>query len=93
MSSTATDVPSSPTTTTAVLSSRSRSSSIPNSTACKTDAHNRDSTVSDGKSRTDTQAALSGETADLLYHALVLLAERGLPPATVIETLRERHRP
>jgi phosphoribosyl-ATP pyrophosphohydrolase/phosphoribosyl-AMP cyclohydrolase len=41
--------------------------------------------------RTDLRAALAGEAADLLYHALVLLAERGLPPAAVIATLRERH--
>ena len=38
------------------------------------------------------QAALAGEVADLLYHVLVLCAERGLPPAAVIEALRERHR-
>lgn len=38
-----------------------------------------------------TQEALSGEAADLLYHTLVLLAERGLPPAEVIVTLRSRH--
>jgi phosphoribosyl-ATP pyrophosphohydrolase/phosphoribosyl-AMP cyclohydrolase len=38
-----------------------------------------------------TQAALAGEAADLLYHALVLLAERGLPPSAVIEALRARH--
>ena len=37
------------------------------------------------------RAALAGEVADLLYHALVLLAERGLPPSAVIETLRGRH--
>ena len=36
-------------------------------------------------------AALAGEAADLLYHALVLLAERDLPPSAVIATLRERH--
>ena len=35
--------------------------------------------------------ALAGELADLLYHALVLCAERGLPPESVIATLRERH--
>jgi phosphoribosyl-ATP pyrophosphohydrolase/phosphoribosyl-AMP cyclohydrolase len=39
----------------------------------------------------ETQAALAGEAADLLYHALVLLAERDLPPAEVIATLRTRH--
>ena len=38
-----------------------------------------------------TREALAGEAADLLYHALVLLAERGLPPATVLEVLRARH--
>ena len=39
----------------------------------------------------DTRAALAGETADLLYHTLVLLAERDLSPAEVIEVLRARH--
>jgi phosphoribosyl-AMP cyclohydrolase / phosphoribosyl-ATP pyrophosphohydrolase len=39
-----------------------------------------------------TPAALAGEAADLLYHALVLLAERNLAPAEVIHRLRERHR-
>ncbi|MFL5720784.1 MAG: bifunctional phosphoribosyl-AMP cyclohydrolase/phosphoribosyl-ATP diphosphatase HisIE [Chloroflexota bacterium] len=43
--------------------------------------------------RTATRAALAGEAADLLYHALVLLAERDLAPSAVIETLRGRHRP
>jgi phosphoribosyl-ATP pyrophosphohydrolase/phosphoribosyl-AMP cyclohydrolase len=35
--------------------------------------------------------ALAGELADLVYHSLVLCAERGLPPEMVIETLRRRH--
>lgn len=35
---------------------------------------------------------LAGEVADLLYHTLVLCAERGLPPAAVIDTLKERHK-
>jgi phosphoribosyl-ATP pyrophosphohydrolase len=35
--------------------------------------------------------ALAGEVADLLYHALVLCAERGLSPEAVIEVLRRRH--
>jgi phosphoribosyl-ATP pyrophosphohydrolase/phosphoribosyl-AMP cyclohydrolase len=39
-----------------------------------------------------TRAAVASETADLLYHALVLLAERGVPPADVIARLRDRHR-
>jgi phosphoribosyl-ATP pyrophosphohydrolase/phosphoribosyl-AMP cyclohydrolase len=38
-----------------------------------------------------TLEALAGEAADLLYHALVLLAERDLAPQTVIQTLRARH--
>jgi phosphoribosyl-AMP cyclohydrolase / phosphoribosyl-ATP pyrophosphohydrolase len=42
--------------------------------------------------RTATHEALAGETADLVYHALVLLAERGVTPADVIDVLRGRHR-
>jgi len=38
-----------------------------------------------------TRDALADEAADLLYHALVLLAERELPPARVIDALRARH--
>lgn len=45
-----------------------------------------------GADRTTTHEALAGEAADLLYHALVLLAERGTPPAAVIDVLRGRHR-
>jgi len=37
-----------------------------------------------------TRAALTNEAADLLYHSLVLLAERGVAPGDVIEVLRER---
>jgi len=37
-----------------------------------------------------TRDALAGEVADLIYHAFVLLAERGLPPAAVIDTLVRR---
>jgi phosphoribosyl-ATP pyrophosphohydrolase/phosphoribosyl-AMP cyclohydrolase len=37
------------------------------------------------------QEALTGEMADLLYHVLVLSAERGLAPSRVIGVLRERH--
>jgi phosphoribosyl-ATP pyrophosphohydrolase/phosphoribosyl-AMP cyclohydrolase len=44
-----------------------------------------------GTDRSSTRAALAGEAGDLLYHALVLLAERGVLPAAVIETLRSRH--
>ncbi len=35
---------------------------------------------------------LAGELADLLYHSLVLCAERGLPPSVVIDTLKARHK-
>jgi phosphoribosyl-ATP pyrophosphohydrolase/phosphoribosyl-AMP cyclohydrolase len=42
--------------------------------------------------RAATTDALTGEVADLLYHTLVVLRERGLPPSAVIARLRERHR-
>jgi len=35
--------------------------------------------------------ALAGELADLLYHSLVLSAERGVSPRQVIEVLKGRH--
>ena len=38
-----------------------------------------------------TRTALAEETADLLYHSLVLLAERGLAASEVIDVLRARH--
>lgn len=44
-----------------------------------------------GGDRDASRAALAGEAADLLYHSLVLLAERGLAPQAVIATLRARH--
>ncbi|MFH0751887.1 MAG: bifunctional phosphoribosyl-AMP cyclohydrolase/phosphoribosyl-ATP diphosphatase HisIE [Chloroflexota bacterium] len=44
-----------------------------------------------GRDRAATREALAGEAADLVYHALVLLAERGVPPATVLGRLRARH--
>ena len=37
------------------------------------------------------RSALAGESADLLYHLLVLLAERDVPPSDVISELRRRH--
>jgi phosphoribosyl-ATP pyrophosphohydrolase/phosphoribosyl-AMP cyclohydrolase len=40
----------------------------------------------------ETREALAGEAGDLLYHALVLLAERNLPPSTVVDKLRARHK-
>lgn len=42
--------------------------------------------------RKATREALAAETADLVYHALVLLAERGVPPSSVIGALQARHR-
>ena len=44
-----------------------------------------------GTSRESTQSALAGEISDLLYHQLVLMAERRLEPAVVIDVLRTRH--
>jgi phosphoribosyl-ATP pyrophosphohydrolase/phosphoribosyl-AMP cyclohydrolase len=38
------------------------------------------------------RAALAGEVADLVYHVLVLCAERGLEPAAVIGVLESRRR-
>lgn len=46
-----------------------------------------------GADRKTTGDALAGETADLLFHALVLLAERGRRPGSAIDILRERHAP
>jgi len=37
------------------------------------------------------QGPLAGEIGDLIYHVLVVCAERGLPPARVLEVLRARH--
>jgi phosphoribosyl-ATP pyrophosphohydrolase/phosphoribosyl-AMP cyclohydrolase len=39
-----------------------------------------------------TRDALAGEAADLLYHTLVLLAERSVDPSAVLGQLRARHR-
>lgn len=41
--------------------------------------------------RAQTRALLAAEVADLAYHALALLAERGLEPSEVLEVLRRRH--
>jgi phosphoribosyl-ATP pyrophosphohydrolase/phosphoribosyl-AMP cyclohydrolase len=51
----------------------------------------KDDAVAAPDSRATTRDALTGEVADLLYHTLVLLRERGLPPSAVIARLRERH--
>lgn len=34
---------------------------------------------------------IASEAADLLYHLLVLLADRNIPLASVVETLESRH--
>jgi phosphoribosyl-ATP pyrophosphohydrolase len=57
--------------------------------AAKDDA----TTEAAGADRAETREALAGEAADLIYHALVLLAERELPPSAVVEVLRDRHGP
>ena len=54
-------------------------------------AKNDEAAEAAGASRLETQALLAGEAGDLVYHALVLLAERGLEPRSVIDALRERH--
>jgi len=43
------------------------------------------------EAKDDDIYAFKSEAADLLYHALVLFAERGLEPGAVIEALRARH--
>jgi phosphoribosyl-ATP pyrophosphohydrolase/phosphoribosyl-AMP cyclohydrolase len=53
----------------------------------------KDDAVTSPESRSATRHALAGEVADLLYHTLVLLRERELPPSAVIARLHERHRP
>ncbi|MDO8483519.1 MAG: bifunctional phosphoribosyl-AMP cyclohydrolase/phosphoribosyl-ATP diphosphatase HisIE [Candidatus Limnocylindrales bacterium] len=57
-------------------------------TAAQDDAAVQDA----GADRAATRQALAGEAADLLYHALVLFVERGLPASAVVEALRARHR-
>jgi len=44
-----------------------------------------------GEDRSATRDALAGEVADLLYHALVLLAGRDVAPSAVMDVLRARH--
>lgn len=46
-----------------------------------------------GADRSATRLALAGEAADLVFHSLVLLAERGLAPSALLDVLRERHQP
>ena len=44
-----------------------------------------------GADRTELRALFTGEAADLVYHSLVLLAERGVEPRAVVAALRARH--
>lgn len=46
-----------------------------------------------GVNRSATAARLAEETADLVYHVLVLLAERGLDARVPLRVLADRHRP
>jgi phosphoribosyl-ATP pyrophosphohydrolase/phosphoribosyl-AMP cyclohydrolase len=45
-----------------------------------------------GADRGTTHEALAAETADLVYHVLVLLAERGLEPRPALDVLAARRR-
>ena len=54
-------------------------------------AKNDEAAEAAGADRGDARTLLAGEAGDLLYHALVLLAERGLEPRRVIDVLRGRH--
>ena len=54
-------------------------------------AKNDETAEVNGASRTETRDLLAGEAGDLVYHALVLLAERGLEPRAVLDVLRGRH--
>jgi len=53
----------------------------------------KDDAVAPADRKGATRDALTGEVADLLYHTLVLLRERSLPPSAVFARLRERHKP
>jgi len=52
----------------------------------------KDDAVASPAARPAARDALTGEVADLLYHTLVVLRERGLPPSAVIARLSERHK-
>jgi phosphoribosyl-ATP pyrophosphohydrolase/phosphoribosyl-AMP cyclohydrolase len=44
-----------------------------------------------GTDRSGPRQALADEAGDLVYHLLVLLAERGVPASSVVDVLRARH--
>ena len=54
-------------------------------------AKNDEAAEGAGTDRSTTKDLLAGEAGDLLYHALVLLAERGMEPRAVVDVLRRRH--
>ncbi len=54
-------------------------------------AKNDEAAEAAGVGRDATKALLAGEAGDLVYHALVLLAERGMEPKAVLDVLRGRH--
>ena len=54
-------------------------------------AKNDEAAEATGADRLETRSLLAGEAGDLVYHALVLLAERGLEPRAVLDVLRGRH--
>ncbi len=51
----------------------------------------KDDSVAEAHGTPRDQGPLAGEIADLLYHTLVLCAERGLTPSAVMGVLRARH--
>ncbi len=51
----------------------------------------KDDAVAERAGTERPRAELAGELADLLYHSLVLCAERGLEPSAVVEVLKARH--
>jgi phosphoribosyl-ATP pyrophosphohydrolase/phosphoribosyl-AMP cyclohydrolase len=53
----------------------------------------KDDASSERAGASRNRSALTGELADLLYHSLVLMAERGIAPADVITQLQGRHSP
>ena len=54
-------------------------------------AKNDEAAERTGADRATTRELMAGEAGDLLYHALVLLAERGMEPRAVLDILRHRH--
>jgi len=52
----------------------------------------KDDAAAEPTSQLSTRTALAAELADLLYHSLVLCAQRDLPPRDVIAALMARHR-